>query len=93
MEMMEGGRSHIQTIPLMVWPGARWSCELRFYCGGERVRVTYWIAPGRRIIALTMFAKTRMRETAEIGRTVRAMTLCQEAGHTPNEDEQEEKRR
>jgi hypothetical protein len=67
--------------------------ELRFYCGGERVRVTYWIAPGRRIIALTMFAKTRIRETAEIARAVRAMNLCQESGHTPDEDEQEEKRR
>ena len=67
--------------------------ELRFYCGGERVRVTYWIAPERRIIALTMFAKTRMRETAEIARAVKAMTLCQEAGHTPDEDELKEKRR
>lgn len=22
--------------------------ELRFYCSGQRVRVSYWIAPGRR---------------------------------------------
>jgi len=42
--------------------------ELRFYCGGERIRITYWIAPGRRIIALTVFAKTRMHESAEIRR-------------------------
>ena len=33
--------------------------ELRFYCGGERIRISYWIASGRRIIALTVFAKTR----------------------------------
>jgi len=28
-------------------------------------RISYWIASGRRIMALTMFAKTKMRETAE----------------------------
>jgi hypothetical protein len=63
--------------------------ELRFWCGQERVRVTYWIAPGRRIIALTVFAKTRMRETAEVARAVRAMAACQREGHTPDEDEEE----
>jgi hypothetical protein len=63
--------------------------ELRFFCGGERIRITYWIAPGRRIIALTMFAKTRMRESAEISRAARALARCQREGHTPDEDEQE----
>jgi hypothetical protein len=63
--------------------------ELRFYCGGERIRITYWIAPGRRIIALTVFAKTRMRESAEISRASRAMARCQQEGHTPDEDEEE----
>jgi hypothetical protein len=63
--------------------------ELRFYCGGERVRITYWIAPGRRIIALTVFSKTRMHETAEINRAVRAMARCQREAHTPDEDEEE----
>ena len=66
--------------------------ELRFYCGGERIRVTYWIAAGRRIIALTVFAKTRMREGAEISRAARAMTRCQQAGHTPDEDEEKGQR-
>jgi hypothetical protein len=64
--------------------------ELRFYCGGERIRITYWIAPGRRIIALTVFAKTRMRESAEITRAARAMARCQQEGHTPDEDDDEE---
>lgn len=63
--------------------------ELRFYCGGERIRITYWIAPGRRIIALTVFAKTRMHESAEISRAARAMARCQQEGHTPDEDEEE----
>jgi hypothetical protein len=62
--------------------------ELRFYCGGERIRVTYWIAPGRRIIALTVFAKTRLHQSAEIGRAARAMARCQEEGHTPDDDEE-----
>ncbi len=62
--------------------------ELRFYCGGERVRITYWIAPGRRIIALTVFAKTSMREKAEVVRAARAMARCQQEGHTPDEDEE-----
>jgi len=62
--------------------------ELRFYCGGERIRITYWIAPGRRIIALTVFAKTRMRESAEISRAARALARCQREGHTPDEDEE-----
>ena len=64
--------------------------ELRFYCGGERIRITYWIAPGRRIIALTVFAKTRMRESAEIERAARAMARCQREGHTPDEDDADE---
>ena len=51
--------------------------ELRFYCGGERIRITYWIAPGRSLIALTVFTKTRMREAAEISRAARAMARCQ----------------
>ncbi len=66
--------------------------ELRFYCGGERIRITYWIAPGRRIIALTVFAKTRMRESAEVSRAIRAMARCQQEGHTTEEDEEEESR-
>ena len=50
--------------------------ELRFYCDGQRVRVSYWIAPGRRIIMLTVFTETRMRETAEIARAEAALARC-----------------
>jgi hypothetical protein len=52
--------------------------------------VTYWIAPGRRIIALTVFARTRMRETAQVARAARAMAACQREGHTPDEDDEQE---
>lgn len=62
--------------------------ELRFYCGGQRVRISYWIAPRRRIIMLTVFTKTRMRETAEIERAKQTMARCQREGHTPEEDEE-----
>jgi hypothetical protein len=64
--------------------------ELRFYCGGQRVRISYWIAAGRRIIMLTVFTKTRMRETAEIERAREAMARCQAEDHTPDENQDEE---
>jgi hypothetical protein len=53
---------------------------------GQRVRISYWIAPGRRIIMLTVFTTTRMRETAEIERAAAAMARCQREGHTPDEE-------
>ncbi|MEU1690340.1 type II toxin-antitoxin system RelE/ParE family toxin [Streptomyces hirsutus] len=46
------------------------------------VRVTYWFAPGRRAVLLTVFRKTRMRERDEVLRAQRARKLC-EAEHTP----------
>jgi hypothetical protein len=60
--------------------------ELRFYCGGQRMRISYWMAPGRRIIMLTVFTKTKMRETAEIDRAAEAMARCQREGHVVDED-------
>lgn len=50
--------------------------ELRFHLDGRAVRVTYWIASGRRIVLLTVFAKTRMREVGEVERARRALTRC-----------------
>ena len=55
--------------------------ELRFHLSGKSVRVTYWIAPGRRMILLTVFAKTRHREGAQIRRAMRAMHVCMEENH------------
>jgi len=56
--------------------------ELRFHLDGRAVRVTYWIASGRRIVSLTVFAKTRMRETGEIERARRTMARCIADEHT-----------
>ncbi len=56
--------------------------ELRFFLGRQRFRITYYIASGRRIILLTVFHKTKARETAEVERARRAMRDCIAAGHT-----------
>lgn len=60
--------------------------ELRFYLGRDAVRVTYWIASGRRIILLTVFRKTRMRENREVERARRALVRCQVEAHTVDEE-------
>ena len=60
--------------------------ELRFYLGRDAVRVTCWIASGRRIILLTVFRKTRMRENREFERARRAMARCQVEAHTVDEE-------
>ncbi len=61
--------------------------ELRFHLDGRAVRVTYWIASGRRIVLLTVFAKTRMRETGEVERARRAMARCMAQEHTVEDDD------
>ncbi|MEV4525643.1 type II toxin-antitoxin system RelE/ParE family toxin [Streptosporangium sp. NPDC049304] len=60
--------------------------ELRFHLDREAVRITYWIAPGRRIIMLTVFRKQRMRESAEIEQAWRAMQRCSAEAHTVDEE-------
>jgi hypothetical protein len=62
--------------------------ELRFYCGGAPTRLTYWTAPGRRIVMLTVFRKTRMRETDEVERARQAMKRCQVEQHTVDDEEE-----
>lgn len=54
--------------------------ELRFHLHPLEVRITYWLAPGRRVVLLTMFAKTRMREAAEVERAKALRKIC-EAEH------------
>lgn len=60
--------------------------ELRFHLGGQAVRLTYWIASGRRIVLLTVFTKSRMREQREIERAKRALARCVAEEHTIEED-------
>ncbi|MGC4805118.1 type II toxin-antitoxin system RelE/ParE family toxin [Micromonospora sp. DT233] len=59
--------------------------ELRFYLERDPVRVTYWVAPDRRIVLLTIFRKTRMREYREIERARRALEGCVAERHSVNE--------
>jgi hypothetical protein len=62
--------------------------ELRFHLDRRSVRVTYWLAPGRRVVLLTVFAKTRMREAGEVARARRALARCLAEAHTADEDEE-----
>jgi hypothetical protein len=70
-------------------PIAQCNSALRFHLGGQAVRVTYWIASGRRIVLLTVFLKTRMRQTREIERAQRALKRCIAAAHTAEDDGEE----
>ena len=60
--------------------------ELRFHVGRRAMRITYWIASGRRIVLLTVFAKSRDRERREIDRARRAYAVCVEQAHTADEE-------
>ena len=63
--------------------------ELRFHLDRSAVRVTYWIAPGRRIVLLTVFTKTRMREDREIDRAKRVLARCIAEEHSTDDEEGE----
>jgi phage-related protein len=56
--------------------------ELRFHLLRQQTRVTYWLAPGRHVILLTVFRKTRSAETAEVARALHAQKIC-EGEHSP----------
>lgn len=61
--------------------------ELRFYMERQAVRVTYWIASDRRIILLTVFRKSRMRDEREVERARHALAKCIEAAHSVEGEE------
>ncbi|MGW3367284.1 type II toxin-antitoxin system RelE/ParE family toxin [Streptosporangium canum] len=60
---------------------------LRFHLDEFAVRITYWIATGRRIVLLTVFHKTRTRDDHGVERARRAMRRCAEPAHTVDEGE------
>jgi hypothetical protein len=60
--------------------------ELRFTMDGNSVRITYWLASERRLVLLTVFRKTKQRETAEVERARLAQKTC-EAEHGVAEHE------
>ena len=53
--------------------------ELRFHLLSRQTRVTYWLAPQRRVILLTVFRKTRSAEIAEVARAMQAQKICENA--------------
>jgi hypothetical protein len=61
--------------------------ELRFFVERQAVRITYWIATDRRIILLTVFYKTRVREEREVERARRALVRCTDEAHSVEGEE------
>jgi hypothetical protein len=62
--------------------------ELRFSLGHDSnaVRLTYWLAPHRRIVLLTVFRRTRMREDAEVDRARLARKVCEAERHLAHDE-------
>lgn len=73
-----------------LWGATR---ELRFYLERNAVRISYWLAPGRRVVLLTVFRKTRQVERAEVGRAIIAQQTCatEHEAHAPAEQIYERK--
>lgn len=61
--------------------------KLRFYLDQDAMRITYWIAPSRRIVLLTVFRKSRWQEFREVERARRAMARCRAEAHQVSEGE------
>lgn len=59
--------------------------ELRFRLLRQQTRVTYWLAPNRCIVLLTVFHKTRSVEVAEVERALQVQKTC-EAVHGVDHD-------
>lgn len=51
--------------------------ELRIRLREVAARVTYWFAPKRTIVLLTVFRKTKQHDQRQIDRAVRAQKVCE----------------
>ena len=69
-------------------PGAQFG-HAEFYVdlSQQAIRITYWIAHGRRIILLTVFTKTKDRDRAQVARAKEAMLACIEFKHIVDEEQ------
>jgi hypothetical protein len=67
--------------------------ELRFHLTRNAVRISYWLAPGARVVLLTVFRKTRQVERAEVDRALSAQRECAlgHEDHAPATDVYERK--
>lgn len=66
--------------------------ELRFHLLRQQTRVTYWLAPHRRVVLLTVFHKTRRAEKAEVERAINVQKTCEathDAAHETYERERQ----
>lgn len=61
--------------------------ELRLHLNRQALRISYWIAPGRRIVLLTVFTKSSRQAPREIQRAKRALVRCMAEEHTTDRDE------
>lgn len=57
-----------------------WELRLK-RVGDVSIRITYWIAPDKRIILLTVFDKTRMNERKQVQRAKKALQVCRAGAH------------
>lgn len=51
--------------------------ELRFRLGRDTCRISYWLAPRRRVVLLTVFRKTKGAEASEVKRATDAQKECE----------------
>ena len=61
--------------------------ELRLHLNRQAMRISYWIAPGRRIVLMTVFTKSSRQAPREIQRAKRALACCIADEHTTDKDE------